>query len=63
MRKAPSTTTSWRKSTYSGQSGPNCVQVALLGGAIGARDSKHIGRGHLAMPPEAWAALTDAIKR
>lgn len=63
MRKAPSKTTYWRKSTYSGQSGPNCVEIAQLGRVVGARDSKDVGRGHLSVSSDAWTALTDAIKR
>ncbi|HSA51438.1 MAG TPA: DUF397 domain-containing protein [Yinghuangia sp.] len=63
MHKAPSETASWRKSTYSGQTGPNCVEVAPLDGVIGARDSKDAARGHLTVSPAAWTALTETIKR
>lgn len=55
--------TSWRTSSFSGQAAQECVEVASLGVAIGARDSKEAGRGHLAISRAAWAALTDALKR
>lgn len=31
----------WRKSSYSGASGGNCVQVATPPGTVALRDSKH----------------------
>ncbi|MBE1534687.1 hypothetical protein H4W34_004520 [Actinomadura algeriensis] len=31
---------SWRKSSYSGPNGGNCVELAGLPGAVGVRDSK-----------------------
>ncbi|GAV38304.1 DUF397 domain-containing protein [Streptomyces acidiscabies] len=30
----------WRRSTYSDQSGGNCVEIADLSGQVGMRDSK-----------------------
>ncbi|WP_436787588.1 DUF397 domain-containing protein [Yinghuangia sp. YIM S10712] len=52
----------WRKSSHSGNSG-NCVQVASVAvEVVGIRDSKDVGRGLLALGPEAWAALTIALK-
>jgi hypothetical protein len=35
----------WRKSSYSGQGGGNCVEVASHDGMILVRDSKDRGRG------------------
>lgn len=35
----------WRKSTRSGSNGGQCVEVAVLGGVVGVRDSKDDGRG------------------
>jgi hypothetical protein len=52
----------WRKSSFSGQTAQECVEVAPLDGAVGARDSKDVTRGHLAVTPHAWAALTESIK-
>jgi Domain of unknown function (DUF397) len=36
----------WRKSSWSGGNGGQCVEVAVLGGgSVGVRDSKDGGRG------------------
>lgn len=35
----------WRKSSYSGNGGGNCVEVAARDGMILVRDSKEHGRG------------------
>lgn len=35
----------WRKSTWSGGNGGQCVEVAVLGTAVGLRDSKDSGAG------------------
>jgi hypothetical protein len=35
----------WRKSTWSGDNGGQCVEVALLDSVVGLRDSKDRGRG------------------
>ncbi|MGA4542977.1 DUF397 domain-containing protein [Uniformispora flossi] len=53
----------WRKSSYSGQTAQECVEVAPLGGAVGTRDSKDVCLGHLAIPASSWSVLTAAIKR
>ncbi|MEV8397611.1 DUF397 domain-containing protein [Streptomyces niveus] len=48
----------WFKSSYSGDGGDNCVEVAAQPHAVLVRDSKdpHIGR--LTLTPTAWAAFT-----
>jgi hypothetical protein len=51
----------WRKSSYSGNQGGNCVEVAPLDGA-GVGDSKDIARGFLLVSAGAWVALTGVIK-
>ncbi|WP_436776108.1 DUF397 domain-containing protein [Yinghuangia sp. YIM S09857] len=61
MTEAPSPR-AWRKSSYSGQQGGDCVEVAPLGGVVGTRDSKDVSRGHLVLRPEAWVALTGVLK-
>lgn len=53
----------WKKSSYSGNQGGECVETATLGDAVGIRDSKDTRRGHLALSPASWAALTESIKR
>lgn len=53
----------WFKSSHSGSQGGNCVETAGLSRRrIGIRDSKDPARGHLAVSPIAWNALTQAVK-
>ncbi|MFB8245232.1 DUF397 domain-containing protein [Streptomyces sp. NPDC055952] len=47
----------WRKSSYSGNTGGECVEVAELRSAIAVRDSKNPGGGVLGLSPEAYAAF------
>lgn len=49
----------WRKSSYSGGSGGNCVEVATnLPGVVAIRDSKNPGAPALLLTPAQWLALT-----
>ena len=53
----------WRKSSYSGSNGGDCVEIAVLsdnGRAV--RDSKDPGGPVLAFGPDEWRAFTVAIK-
>ncbi|HEY2578421.1 MAG TPA: DUF397 domain-containing protein [Streptosporangiaceae bacterium] len=53
----------WRKSSYSGQSGGNCVEVARHPtDAIAVRDSKNPDDGHLVVSRGAWRNFTNQIK-
>ncbi|MFE1821640.1 DUF397 domain-containing protein [Streptomyces anulatus] len=47
----------WFKSSYSGSSGDNCVEVALSPEAILIRDSKDTQLRPLAVSPDAWSAF------
>jgi hypothetical protein len=48
----------WRKSSYSGSSGGECVEVADLGTpGVAVRDSKHPEAGILTVSPQAYAAF------
>ncbi|MCT9075052.1 DUF397 domain-containing protein [Streptomyces fulvoviolaceus] len=51
----------WRKSSYSGSSGGECVEVADLTPHIAVRDSKNPGVGILALSPEAYTAFVGAV--
>ncbi|MEV1074916.1 DUF397 domain-containing protein [Micromonospora parva] len=52
----------WRKSTRSGASGGNCVEVASnLPGVVAVRDSKDVAGPALAFPPAAWAAFVAQV--
>ena len=48
----------WRKSSYSGSSGGNCVEIARnLPGVIAVRDSKNPEGPALVFSPEEWRAF------
>jgi hypothetical protein len=53
----------WRKSSRSGQGGnSNCVEVAVAASAVGVRDSKNQGGGHLVFAGTAWRAFAEGVK-
>lgn len=53
----------WRKSSYSGQSGGNCIEVADRDSRILVRDTKQHGRGPtLQFPADAWRRLVKQLK-
>ncbi|MER5469381.1 DUF397 domain-containing protein [Streptomyces sp. NPDC002685] len=50
----------WRKSTYSGSSGGDCVEVAPLATRVALRDSKDPALGVLTVGAGAFAAFVGA---
>jgi len=46
----------WHKSSHSGGNS-DCVEVAHAHTAVGIRDSKNPGAGHLSVPRSAWVAF------
>ncbi|MEV7965444.1 DUF397 domain-containing protein [Sphaerisporangium sp. NPDC088356] len=53
----------WRKSTFSGDDGSNCVEIARLsGGWRGVRDSKDRGRPALVFSSVEWATFLAHLK-
>ena len=53
----------WRKSSYSGSNGGDCVEISdNLAGIVAVRDSKDPGGPTLAFRPADWRAFTAAIK-
>jgi Domain of unknown function (DUF397) len=53
----------WHKSTYSGNNGGNCVEIARnLPGVVAIRDSKDCEGPALVVGPSAFAALIDGIR-
>jgi hypothetical protein len=56
------TSVSWRKSSYSGGNGGNCIQVAGLPGTIAVRDSKDPDGPALLFTAAEWAAFTARVK-
>jgi hypothetical protein len=49
----------WRKSSYSGAEGGECVEVAVAAPAVHVRDSKNARGPHLSFGASQWAAFTD----
>ena len=53
----------WRKSSYSGNGGGDCVEVARnLAGVVLVRDSKDQDGPALAFTEESWSALVQSVK-
>jgi hypothetical protein len=52
----------WRKSTYSGANGGNCVEVAAAARTVAVRDSKDPGGPLLAFGPRAWERFARQVK-
>ncbi|PIM70694.1 DUF397 domain-containing protein [Streptomyces sp. JV178] len=53
--------TLWRKSSYSGNTGGECVEVAPLTPHIAVRDSKNPGGGTLTLSAAAFSAFLDHV--
>ncbi|MEU3552693.1 DUF397 domain-containing protein [Streptomyces fragilis] len=47
----------WCKSSYSGNEGGECLEVALSPTTVHVRDSKDTAREGLALTPAAWTAF------
>jgi hypothetical protein len=53
----------WRKSTYSGHGGQDCVEAGNAAGAVLVRDTKDRGNGPvLRVNPADWQRFTSAIR-
>ena len=53
---------SWRKSSYSGGSGGNCVEVANAASTVMVRDTRDRDGGTLAFTAGAWKAFTASLR-
>jgi len=53
----------WRKSSYSGGSNSDCVEVAPLVASVGVRDSKARGAGQLTVRRAAWTRFVHGATR
>ncbi|WP_431996129.1 DUF397 domain-containing protein [Streptomyces fungicidicus] len=65
METAPSPrNTQWRKSSYSGNTGGDCVEVAATRptGAVPVRDSKNPSGPVLTVGADAWQAFVDGLR-
>jgi hypothetical protein len=52
----------WRTSSYTGNGGGNCVEVADAGSAVMIRDTKDRDAGTLSFTAQAWQAFTGSLK-
>ena len=52
----------WRKSTYSGSNGGNCVEIAAEAERVLVRDTKHLDSAVLAFSPAAWGRFLPGLK-
>ncbi|MFF8189927.1 DUF397 domain-containing protein [Streptomyces bobili] len=58
LRNAP-----WRRSSYSGNTGGDCVEVADgFRGAVPVRDSKNATGAVLILGTDAWRAFLDGLR-
>jgi len=53
----------WRKSSYSGNGGSDCVEVGGRGGRVLVRDTKNRTGPLLEITPGAWRRFADQVKR
>ncbi|MEV0532758.1 DUF397 domain-containing protein [Kitasatospora sp. NPDC050463] len=53
---------SWFRSSYSGENGGNCIEVAHVESGIAVRDSKDKEGPCLRFTAEAWRGLIDSVK-
>jgi hypothetical protein len=51
----------WFKSSYSGNEGGACLEVAVAPGTVHVRDSKAPTRAQLAFAPSEWAAFVQYV--
>ncbi|RSS53540.1 DUF397 domain-containing protein [Streptomyces sp. WAC06614] len=58
-----STAVKWFKSSYSGQEGGECVEVATRPEAVHVRDSKLTAGPELRLAPQAWSELTGWLRQ
>jgi hypothetical protein len=52
----------WRKSTYSGANGGNCIEIAAAARTVAVRDSKDPKGPVLRFRPKDWQRFADQVK-
>jgi len=55
-------TVAWRKSSYSGNNGGDCVEVGNADHLIAVRDSKAVDEARLGFGRAAWEAFAARVK-
>jgi hypothetical protein len=53
----------WRKATYSGDNGGECIEVASASGLVMVRDTTNRDGITLSITPAAWRRLLTAARR
>lgn len=53
----------WRRASYSGDQGGNCVEVADMADGTAVRDSKDPDGPVLTVSPAQWATFVGAVSR
>jgi Domain of unknown function (DUF397) len=56
------TVTAWRKASYSGNGGNDCIEVGQASGAVAVRDTKNRDGATLSVPADAWATFTASLR-
>jgi hypothetical protein len=56
------TVTAWRKASYSGNGGNNCVEVGHATRAVAVRDTQDRDGVTLSVPASTWAAFTATLR-
>jgi hypothetical protein len=54
---------SWRKSSYSGGSGGNCVEVGTTADSVAVRDTKRREGAELRFSAATWQRFVASVKR
>jgi hypothetical protein len=52
----------WRKSSYSGANGGNCIEIAAAARTVAVRDSKDPKGPVLRFQPKDWQRFADQVK-
>ena len=55
-------TLNWRRASYSGNGGGNCVEVADAGRLVMVRDTKDRNGATLVLTADAWLAFTCSLR-
>jgi len=56
------TPSDWRKSSYSGNQGGNCVEIADTPSRVHVRDTQNRPLGHLTFSASDWSALLSSVR-
>jgi hypothetical protein len=56
------TSAEWRKASYSGANGGNCIEVAAISGGVALRDSKDPDGPRVTVNPDTFREFVASIK-